>query len=252
MLADGRLRATFVPEHLSVKVSEPSKLRSTSWANGAFWPAECRLHHPWKPGTVTITWEPCDCPPARAARDGHVKVKCNAPRCEETWWSPLQPARAAPSRPPGRSLPLTTQDHGAISRPLTPVNRGLQRSRADSRTARSDQPTTWFCQIPKLIVRSRSARCDSVPHSCHSKTKPRRTHGHSRAARTVDDLRTRWLQQVVKCPPKQRATRRGRISCHDDGRMPTAINPPRIGSQRPSSASLALWAPYPELYRNQP
>jgi len=53
------------------------------------WPAECRLHHPWLPGTVTITWEPCDCPPARAARDGHLMVSCNAPRCQETWCSPL-------------------------------------------------------------------------------------------------------------------------------------------------------------------
>jgi len=56
---------------------------------GVPWPAECRLHHPWQPGTVTLTWEPCDCPAARAARGGHVKVRCNAERCEETWWSPL-------------------------------------------------------------------------------------------------------------------------------------------------------------------
>jgi len=55
----------------------------------ATWPAECRLHHPWRPGTVTITWEPCDCPAARNARGGHVKVRCNVPRCGETWWSPL-------------------------------------------------------------------------------------------------------------------------------------------------------------------
>lgn len=46
----------------------------------ANWPAECRSHHPWQPGTVTITWEPCDCPAARESRGGHIKVRCNAPR----------------------------------------------------------------------------------------------------------------------------------------------------------------------------
>ncbi|MGO9294892.1 MAG: hypothetical protein ACLP52_13625 [Streptosporangiaceae bacterium] len=56
---------------------------------GVPWPAECRLHHPWQPGTVTLTWDPCDCPAAWAARGGHVKVRCNAERCEETWWFPL-------------------------------------------------------------------------------------------------------------------------------------------------------------------
>ena len=39
--------------------------------------------------TVTVTWEPCDCPAAQAARGGHVKVRCNTPGCVETWWSPL-------------------------------------------------------------------------------------------------------------------------------------------------------------------
>ncbi|HEV2243335.1 MAG TPA: hypothetical protein VGR98_19985 [Streptosporangiaceae bacterium] len=58
----------------------------------ASWPAECRLHHPWKPGTVTVTWEPCECPAARAARGGHVKVRCKARGCVETWWSPVHRA----------------------------------------------------------------------------------------------------------------------------------------------------------------
>jgi hypothetical protein len=53
------------------------------------WPAECRLHHPWRAGTVTVTWEPCDCPPARAARGGHLTVRCDIPRCGETWLMPL-------------------------------------------------------------------------------------------------------------------------------------------------------------------
>jgi hypothetical protein len=51
-------------------------------------PLECRAHHPWRPGTVTITWEPCGCPPARAARGGHLKVACDEPGRSEVWWSP--------------------------------------------------------------------------------------------------------------------------------------------------------------------
>jgi hypothetical protein len=53
------------------------------------WPLECRLHHPWRPDTVTVAWEPCDCPPARAARNGHLTVRCNYPRCQEEWMMPL-------------------------------------------------------------------------------------------------------------------------------------------------------------------
>lgn len=73
---------------------DPSKIKLCQLLDSrqmavASWPAECRAHHPWRPGTVTITWEPCDCPAAREARGGHVKVKCNAPRCEETWWALL-------------------------------------------------------------------------------------------------------------------------------------------------------------------
>ncbi len=64
--------------------AQQSKLCSTRQVTGVPWPAECRLHHLWRPGAVTITWEPCDCPAARAARGGHLEVRCNAPGCEET------------------------------------------------------------------------------------------------------------------------------------------------------------------------
>jgi hypothetical protein len=37
---------------------------------------------------VTITWEPCDCAPARQARGGHLKVACGEPGCTELWWNP--------------------------------------------------------------------------------------------------------------------------------------------------------------------
>ncbi|HXP21416.1 MAG TPA: hypothetical protein VN840_17370 [Streptosporangiaceae bacterium] len=53
------------------------------------WPAECRLGHPWRPGTVTIEWTACDCPPALTARGTHLTVRCGHERCEETWQSPL-------------------------------------------------------------------------------------------------------------------------------------------------------------------
>jgi hypothetical protein len=55
----------------------------------SFIPLQCRLHHPWRPGTVTITWDPCECEPAQAARGGHVKVTCGSPRCSEVWSAPL-------------------------------------------------------------------------------------------------------------------------------------------------------------------
>jgi hypothetical protein len=51
-------------------------------------PVACRLHHPWQPGTVTLSWEPCECAAARAARGGHIRVSCDAPGCSEVWWSP--------------------------------------------------------------------------------------------------------------------------------------------------------------------
>jgi hypothetical protein len=82
-------------EGVRLRVSDLSKLCSTNWVPVASWPAECRLHHPWKPGTVTITWEPCDCPAAQAARDGHVKVRCNTPGCEGDLVVSAPPARAA-------------------------------------------------------------------------------------------------------------------------------------------------------------
>ena len=37
--------------------------------------------HEWAPGRITVLWMPCDCPPARAAREhgpGQMVVYCNA------------------------------------------------------------------------------------------------------------------------------------------------------------------------------
>jgi len=51
-------------------------------------PAECRLHHPWGPGTAEMSWEICECGPAQAARGGHVVVRCLHPGCREEWMAP--------------------------------------------------------------------------------------------------------------------------------------------------------------------
>jgi hypothetical protein len=51
-------------------------------------PEQCRLGHPWKPGTVVIDWRPCECRPASAARGGHLEVICGAPGCSERWQRP--------------------------------------------------------------------------------------------------------------------------------------------------------------------
>jgi hypothetical protein len=43
---------------------------------------------------VRITWEPCDCPPAQAARGGHITIRCLAAfgidhgQCLEEWKAP--------------------------------------------------------------------------------------------------------------------------------------------------------------------
>jgi len=56
-------------------------------------PEGCRLRHEWGPGLVEIAWEPCDCPPALAARGGHMAVRCLARfgegRCPGEWLAPL-------------------------------------------------------------------------------------------------------------------------------------------------------------------
>jgi hypothetical protein len=59
-------------------------------------PEECRSHDAWQPGTVAISWKPCDCPAAQAARSGHIEVACGMHGCREVWQKP----RHAPVRLP--------------------------------------------------------------------------------------------------------------------------------------------------------
>jgi hypothetical protein len=40
-----------------------------------FYPERCANGHEWGPGLITVSWMPCDCPPALAAREhgpGHM------------------------------------------------------------------------------------------------------------------------------------------------------------------------------------
>ena len=59
----------------------------------AWWcyPLECANGHPWGPGTIIVSWLPCDCAPARALRShgpGHQVVYCQAEGCRSVWYKP--------------------------------------------------------------------------------------------------------------------------------------------------------------------
>ena len=44
------------------------------------YPERCANGHEWGPGLITVSWMPCDCPPAAAAREhgpGHMVVYCH-------------------------------------------------------------------------------------------------------------------------------------------------------------------------------
>jgi len=88
-----------IPERCTVPVGARVSLNSITCLNTCMaqgkpsicdsFPEQCRMRHPWRPGTVTLTWEPCECEAAQSARGGHIKVSCAAPGCAEVWWSPL-------------------------------------------------------------------------------------------------------------------------------------------------------------------
>jgi len=58
------------------------------------YPQRCSNGHEWGPGLITVSWVPCDCPPAVAARGGyfgaaHLAVYCDAePGCQSVWYRP--------------------------------------------------------------------------------------------------------------------------------------------------------------------
>ena len=70
------------------------------------YPLECANGHEWGPGRIILSWMPCDCPPARAAREhgpGHMVVYCDAaPGCRSVVPAAARPGRVihGPLRPP--------------------------------------------------------------------------------------------------------------------------------------------------------
>ncbi len=55
------------------------------------YPHACGHGHPWGPGRVIVSWMPCSCAPARAARSpgsGHLTVSCQHPGCTSRWYKP--------------------------------------------------------------------------------------------------------------------------------------------------------------------
>src|SRR5271166_6684451 len=55
------------------------------------YPLRCSHGHPWAPGTITVSWMPCDCGPAQAQRSsgyGHLRVSCRTVGCGSVWYKP--------------------------------------------------------------------------------------------------------------------------------------------------------------------
>jgi hypothetical protein len=56
------------------------------------YPERCANGHEWGPGLITVSWMPCECGPAAAAREhgpGHVVVYCEAVKgCRSAWYQP--------------------------------------------------------------------------------------------------------------------------------------------------------------------
>jgi hypothetical protein len=56
------------------------------------YPQRCANGHEWGPGLITVSWMPCECGPATAARGngpGHVVVYCEAVKgCRSAWYQP--------------------------------------------------------------------------------------------------------------------------------------------------------------------
>src|SRR5579875_3144895 len=105
------------------------------WREWWSFPLRCRNGHPWRPGTVTVSWIPCRCPSAQAeAGRGHMTVRCGAPGCPESWYKlPLEPARLPePSsrrrgtRGPGRRM---GRIHDGLMKPGMAAGRHFPSSR---------------------------------------------------------------------------------------------------------------------------
>ena len=59
----------------------------------AWWtyPIRCGNGHPWAPGRVLVSWEPCQYAPARAAQprgSGHRLIACRTEGCDWIVYKP--------------------------------------------------------------------------------------------------------------------------------------------------------------------
>jgi hypothetical protein len=55
------------------------------------YPDQCQHGHQWGPGRVIVSWMPCQCAPARAARargSGHRTIACREPGCTSVYYEP--------------------------------------------------------------------------------------------------------------------------------------------------------------------
>jgi hypothetical protein len=57
------------------------------------YPTQCQEGHAWRPGRVIVSWQPCQCQPAREAQSrgpGHRVVECRTKGCTSApWFDPV-------------------------------------------------------------------------------------------------------------------------------------------------------------------
>jgi hypothetical protein len=62
------------------------------------YPICCGNGHPWGPGRVIVSWQPCLCDPAREAQprgSGHRLIECRTPGCGWVDYEPLHDPETA-------------------------------------------------------------------------------------------------------------------------------------------------------------
>jgi len=66
-------------------------MNETRLPNWWTYPAQCAAGHPWGPGKVIVSWQPCHCGPARAVLptgSGHRTISCRAQGCGAIHYDP--------------------------------------------------------------------------------------------------------------------------------------------------------------------
>ena len=84
--AEAGLSTSYSPNTCSIA------LMAVQRPNWWCYPERCANGHEWGPGLITVSWMPCECGPAAAAREhgpGHVVVYCEAVKgCRSAWYQP--------------------------------------------------------------------------------------------------------------------------------------------------------------------